>query len=82
MRGYRTYAPSLGVLMIKSIALIGFVLSLCSVASAQIAPPPGSAMHQGTKPVPTPSAMTSKKMHATKSMKPMSKMKATPKPKS
>jgi hypothetical protein len=68
--------------MIKSIALIGFVLSLCSVASAQIAPPPGAAMHQGTKPVPTPSSMMGKKMHSAKSTKPMSKMKATPKPKS
>jgi hypothetical protein len=68
--------------MIKSIALIGFVLSLCSVASAQIAPPPGAVTHQGTKPVPTPESTMSKKTHATKSMKPMSKMKATPKPKS
>ncbi len=68
--------------MIKSIALIGFVLSLCSVASAQIAPPPGSATHQGTKTVPTTHAMTSKTMHSAKSTKPMSKMKATPKPKS
>jgi hypothetical protein len=68
--------------MIKSIALIGFVLSLCSVASAQIAPPPGAATHQGTKTVPMSNATTSKKMHPAKSMKPMSKMKATPKPKS
>jgi hypothetical protein len=67
--------------MIKPIALIGFVVSLCSVASAQIAPPPGAATHQGTKSVPTTHAMTSKKMHAATGMKPM-KMKATPKPKS
>jgi hypothetical protein len=65
--------------MIKAIALIAFTVSLGGVASAQIAPPPGSVMHQGTKPVPTGHAMTSKKTHPSKTM---SKTKATPKPKS
>jgi len=66
--------------MIKAIALVGFALSLCGAASAQIAPPPGAATHQGTKPVPTAHTMTSKKMHPAKGS--MSKSKATPKPKS
>jgi hypothetical protein len=65
--------------MIKAIALVAFTVSLGGVASAQIAPPPGSVMHQGTKPVPTGHAMGNKKMHASKTM---SKTKATPKPKS
>jgi hypothetical protein len=66
--------------MIKAMALIGFTLSLCGAASAQIAPPPGAATHQGTKTVPTSHAMTGKKMHPAKGT--MSKSKATPKPKS
>jgi hypothetical protein len=65
--------------MIKAMALIGFTLSLCGAASAQIAPPPGAATHQGTKSV-TSHTMTSKKMHPAKGS--MSKSKATPKPKS
>jgi hypothetical protein len=70
--------------MIKAIALIFFTVSLGGVASAQPAPPPGAVTNQDTKPVPTPHAMTSKKMHgtkSTKSTKPMPSMKAKPKPK-